>query len=146
MVRDQIRDKLSYTFEDLGEQSVKNIARPVRVYALRPEAVAAAPASSAPATPPVAHPAAAPRLSIVVLPFINLGNDPEQQYFADGIAEDLTTDLSRIAGMVVISRNTAFTYQGKRVDTKQIGRELCVRYVLEGSRGGRVTGSGSTPS
>jgi len=84
-------------------------------------------------TPPVAQPAAAPRLSIVVLPFINLGNDPEQQYFADGITEDLTTDLSRIAGMVVISRNTAFTYQGKRVDTKQIGRELCVRYVLEGS-------------
>jgi TolB-like protein/class 3 adenylate cyclase/Tfp pilus assembly protein PilF len=133
VVRDQIRDKLAYAFEDLGEQSVKNIARPVRVYALRPEVVAAAPASSAPATPGFAQPAAAPRLSIVLLPFINLGNDPEQQYFADGITEDLTTDLSRIAGMVVISRNTAFTYQGKRVDTKQIGRELCVRYVLEGS-------------
>jgi len=68
-----------------------------------------------------------------VLPFANLSNDPEQQYFADGITEDLTTDLSRIGGMLVISRNTAFTYQGKRVDTKQIGRELCVRYVLEGS-------------
>jgi TolB-like protein len=77
--------------------------------------------------------AAAPRLSIVVLPFANLSNDPDQQYFADGITEDLTTDLSRISGMVVISRNTAFTYQGKRVDTKQIGRELGVRYVLEGS-------------
>src|SRR5215831_13510677 len=75
----------------------------------------------------------APPLSIVVLPFTNLSNDPEQQYFADGITEDLTTDLSRIADMVVISRNTAFTYQDKRVDTKQIGRELGVRYVLEGT-------------
>jgi len=75
----------------------------------------------------------APRLSIVVLPFANLGNDPEQQYFADGITEDLTTDLSRIAGMLVISGNTAFTYRNKPVDTKQIGRELGVRYVLEGS-------------
>jgi adenylate cyclase len=75
----------------------------------------------------------APHLSIVVLPFANLSNDPEQQYFADGITEDVTTDLSRLPGMLVISRNTAFTYQGKRVDTKQIGRELGVRYVLEGS-------------
>jgi TolB-like protein/Flp pilus assembly protein TadD len=74
-----------------------------------------------------------PRLSIVVLPFTNLSNDPEQQYFADGITEDLTIDLSRIEHMFVISRNTAFTYQNKRVDTKQIGRELGVRYVLEGS-------------
>jgi TolB-like protein len=78
-------------------------------------------------------PGAAPRLSIVVLPFANLSNDPDQQYFADGITEDVTTDLSRIAGMFVISRNTAFTYRNKSVDTKQIGRELGVRYVLEGS-------------
>ena len=77
--------------------------------------------------------AGAPRLSIVVLPFANLSNDPEQQYFADGITEDLTTDLSRLADMFVISRNTAFTYRNKPVDTKQIGRELGVRYVLEGS-------------
>jgi TolB-like protein/class 3 adenylate cyclase len=132
-VRDHIRDKLAYAFEDLGEQSVKNIARPVRVYALRPEAVAALPASRGPPIPAISQPAVAPRLSIVVLPFANLGNDPEQQYFADGITEDLTTDLSRIADMLVISRNTAFAYQGKRVDTKQIGRELGVRYVLEGS-------------
>ena len=132
-VRDQIRDKLAYAFEDLGEQSVKNIARPVRVYALRPEAVADLPASSAPPAPPISQPAVAPRLSIVVLPFTNLSNDPEQQYFADGITEDLTTDLSRIADMFVISRNTAFTYKDKPVDTKQIGRELGVRYVLEGS-------------
>jgi len=105
----------------------------VRVYALRPEAVAEPPAPSVPAAPPVAQPAVAPRLSIVVLPFANLSNDPEQQYFADGITEDLTTDLSCIPDMLVISRNTAFTYQGKRVETKQIGRELAVRYVLEGS-------------
>jgi TolB-like protein len=79
------------------------------------------------------EPAVAPRLSIVVLPFANLSNDPEQQYFADGITEDLTTDLSRIADMLVISRNTAFTYRNKPLDTKQIGRELGVRYLLEGS-------------
>jgi adenylate cyclase len=132
-VRDQIRDKLAYPFEDLGEQSVKNISRRVRVYALRPEAVAGLRVSSVPPALPIAQSAVVPRLSIVVLPFANLSNDPEQQYFADGITEDLTTDLSRIADMIVISRNTAFTYQGKRIDTKQIGRELCVRYVLEGS-------------
>ena len=109
------------------------VARPVRVYALRPEAVAELPAPMASPTPPVSQTAMAPRLSIVVLPFTNLSNDPEQEYFADGITEDVTTDLSRLADMFVISRNTAFTYQDKRVDTKQIGRELGVRYVLEGS-------------
>jgi TolB-like protein/Flp pilus assembly protein TadD len=133
VVRDQIRDKLSYLFEDMGEQSVKNILRPVRVYALRPEAVAGRTSSSAPLARSVSQAAGAPRLSIVVLPFANLSSDPEQGYFADGITEDLTTDLSRIADMLVISRNTAFTYRNKPVDTKQIGRELSVRYVLEGS-------------
>jgi adenylate cyclase len=134
MVRDNGRDKLDYAFEDMGEQQVKNIARPVRVYALRPKAVADLPASSALPIPPITQPTVVPRLSIVVLPFANLSNDPEQQYFADGITEDLTTDLSRIADMFVISRNTALTYQGNRVDTKQqIGRDLGVRYVLEGS-------------
>jgi adenylate cyclase len=180
VVRDQIRDKLPYSFEDKGEQSVKNIARPLRVYALRPEAVAELPTSSmaiaaprrrppalaaivaaasaalviavtvwwlwpatspsptartagAPAATSIPQPLAAPRLSIVVLPFINLSDDREQQYFADGITEDLTTDLSRIAHSFVISRNTAFTYRNKPVDAKQIGRELGVRYVLEGS-------------
>jgi adenylate cyclase len=132
-VRDHIGDRLPYAFEDTGEQSVKNIARPVRVYALRSEAVAALPAPSVLPTPPISQPAVAPRLLIVVLPFTNLGNDPEQQYFADGITEDLTTDLSRIPDMFVISRNSAFAYQGKRVDTKQIGRDLGVRYLLEGS-------------
>jgi len=132
-VRDHIGDRLPYAFEDTGEQSVKNIARPVRVYALRPEGTAGLPTSSGSAITSPWPPGAAPRLSIVVLPFANLSNDPEQQYFADGITEDLTTDLSRLAGMFVISRNTAFTYRNKPVDTKQIGRELGVRYVLEGS-------------
>jgi len=130
VVRDQVRDRLDYAFEDLGERQVKNIVRPVRVYAVLREPTRALTAAGAVVIPETA---AAPRLSIVVLPFANLSNDPEQQYFADGITEDLTADLSRIAGMLVISRNTAFTYQGKRVDTKQIGRELSVRYVLEGS-------------
>jgi TolB-like protein/Flp pilus assembly protein TadD len=133
VVRDQIRDKLPYPFEDVGERSVKNIARPLRVYVLRPGAVAAAPVSRTPPTTSIPQPAMAPRLSIVVLPFANLSDDREQQYFADGITEDLTTDLSRLAPMFVISGNTAFTYRNKPVDTKQIGRELGVRYVLEGS-------------
>jgi TolB-like protein/Tfp pilus assembly protein PilF len=133
VVRDQVRDRLDYVFEDMGEQTVKNIARPVRVYALRPGGIAEAPTvsvSSPILSPP---PLAAPRLSIVVLPFANLSDDREQQYFADGITEDLTTDLSRLENMFVISRNTAFTYRNKPVDTKQIGRELGVRYALEGS-------------
>jgi TolB-like protein len=81
---------------------------------------------------------APPRLSIVVLPFANLSGDPEQEYFVDGVTESLTTDLSRISGSFVIARNTSFTYKGKHIDVKQIGRELGVRYVLEGSvqRGG----------
>jgi adenylate cyclase len=132
-VCDHIGDRLPYAFEDMGEQSFKNIRRPVRAFALRAEGLAdASPADMASfaASPP---PVAAPRVSIVVLPFTNLSSDPEQQYFADGITEDLTTDLSRIAGALVISRNTAFTYRNKAIDTKQIGRELGVRYVLEGS-------------
>ncbi|MBV8531427.1 MAG: tetratricopeptide repeat protein [Candidatus Eremiobacteraeota bacterium] len=129
-VRDHIGERLPYAFEDMGEQTVKNIAGPVRVYALRPAARSAVGVSAAASIP---KPATAPRLSIVVLPFTNLSDDREQQYFVDGIAEDLTTDLSRLANMLVISRNTAFTYRNKPIDTKQIGRELGVRYVLEGS-------------
>jgi TolB-like protein/class 3 adenylate cyclase/Flp pilus assembly protein TadD len=132
-VRDHIADRLPYAFEDIGEQSVKNIARLVRVYALRPEAIAGLPASTLSSATLISQPVVAPPLSIVVLPFLNIGNDPKQQYFADGITEDLTTDLSRLADMVVISRNTAFTFKDRRVDTRQIGRELGVRYVLEGS-------------
>jgi TolB-like protein len=133
VVRDQVRDKLDVAFEDMGEQSFKNIARPVRAFALRPEAVVDLQASSTSPTAPISPTAVAPRLSIVVLPFTNLSDDREQQYFADGITEDLTTDLSRIVGMFVISRSTAFTYKDKRVDAKQIGRDLNVRYVLQGS-------------
>jgi len=132
MVRDQIRDKLAYAFQDLGEQSVKNIARPVRVYALRPEPFKESGARAVPIGP-ISQPTVAPRLSIVVLPFANLSNDPEQEYFADGITEDLTTDLSRITGSFVIARSTAFTYKGKPIQAKQLGRELGVRYLLEGS-------------
>ena len=133
VVRDQVRDKLDFTFDDLGEQQVKNITRPVRVYALGPEAVADLPAPSVLPAPPTPQMTVVPRLSIVVLPFANLSNDPEQEYFADGITDDLTTDLSRISGSFVIARNTAFTYKHKPVDVKKIGRELGVRYILEGS-------------
>jgi len=132
MVRDQVRDKLDFAFEDTGEQQVKNIARPVRVYRVF-DRVAELQDPAVQAATFISQTFIAPRLSIVVLPFTNLSDDREQQYFADGITEDLTTDLSRLANMFVISRNTAFTYRNKPVDTKQIGRELCVRYVLEGS-------------
>ena len=98
-VRDHIRDKLAYQFEDLGEQSVKNIARPVRVYALRPDAIAGLSVASMSSAASISEPRVASRLSIVVLPFNNLSNDADQQYFADAITEDLTTDLSRIADM-----------------------------------------------
>jgi TolB-like protein/multisubunit Na+/H+ antiporter MnhF subunit len=118
----------------LGEQSFKNIARPVRAYAVVREKAGSATQIER------ARPGAvsAPRLSIVVLPFANLSGGPEQDYFVDGVTESLTTDLSRISGSFVIGRHTAFTYKGKAVDLKQIGRELNVRYVLEGSvqRGG----------
>jgi adenylate cyclase len=139
VVRDQVRDKLLYPFEDMGEQSVKNIARPVRAYALSAAAVGALPAVAPLPTRPRATRRRTsprreiPRLSIVVLPFANLSNDPDHEYFADGITDDLTTDLSRISGSFVIARNTAFTYKGKSVDAKQVGRELGVRYVMEGS-------------
>jgi adenylate cyclase len=133
-VRDQVRDKLPYALEDMSEQQVKNIARPVLVYS-----VILSPLNASPPTwvasdvGGLSTPATVPRLSIVVLPFANLSNDPEQEYFADGITDDLTTDLSRISGSFVIARNTAFTYKNKPVDAKQVGRELGVRYVLEGS-------------
>jgi adenylate cyclase len=134
MVRDQIRDKLAYAFEDLGEQSVKNIARPVRVYALCPEAVADLPASSVPPAPLISQPSLAlpDKPSVAVLPFTNMSNDPEQEFFADGIVEDIITALSRYPSLFVIARNSCFTYKGRAVDVKQVGRELGVRYVLEG--------------
>jgi TolB-like protein/class 3 adenylate cyclase/tetratricopeptide (TPR) repeat protein len=120
---DQVRGKIDIAAQDRGEQHLKNIAEPVRTYALSPlHPVAAAP-----------HTAVAPRLSIVVLPFVNLGGNSEQDYFVDGITESLTTDLSRIPGAFVIARNTAFTFKNKPVDARVIGRELGVRYVMEGS-------------
>jgi TolB-like protein/class 3 adenylate cyclase len=131
---DQIRGKVGIDFADLGEQNLKNIARPVRAYAVVRGGLS--PTTHSGGKPPT--PPSAPRLSIVVLPFANLSRDPEQDYFVDGVTESLTTDLSRISGSFVIGRHTAFTYKGKGVDLKQVGRELNVRYVLEGSvqRGG----------
>jgi TolB-like protein len=126
---EQVRGKVPVEFTDLGEQTLKNIARPIRVYAVGLSA------NTDRAVPPLSS---APRLSIVVLPFANIGGDPEQEYFVDGVTESLTTDLSRISGAFVIACNTAFTFKGKAVDVKKLGRELNVRYVLEGSvqRGG----------
>src|SRR5208282_3615667 len=117
-----------------AEKALKNIARPQRVYSIQLGA-RSAPPSPSPATQEKSRP---PRLSIVVLPFANIGGDPGQDFFVEGLTESLTTDLSRISGSFVIARNTAFTYKGKAFDVKQIGRELNVRYVLEGSvqRGG----------
>jgi TolB-like protein/class 3 adenylate cyclase len=130
-----VRDKIKDPFVDLGEQTLKNIARPVRVFALKPQAGGAA-HDLRTLAPERREP---PRLSIVVLPFANIGGDPEQDYFVDGVTDSLTTDLSRIRGAFVIGRSTAFTYKGKTADVRQIGRELNVRYVLEGSvqRGGK---------
>jgi adenylate cyclase len=160
---DHVRDRLPYVFTEKGEQTVKNIARPVRVYSLGADAIAALPASplsvdsqqssgrhwnrgwlaaAAGMTTVIVvaaglwlgfKPASAPRLSIVVLPFANLSGDPAKDYLADVITEELTTGLSRIRGAFVIARSTAFTYKGKPIDVKQIGKDLGVRYALEGS-------------
>jgi adenylate cyclase len=167
---DHVRDRLPYVFTEKGEQTVKNIARPVRVYSLGADAIAALPASPPsadskkssrkylshgwlaaagmatviivaaglwlgfkPAKEPSLAGSSAPRSSMVVLPFTNLSGDPAKDYLADVITEELTTALSRIKGVFVIARSTAFTYKGKPIDVKQIGKELGVRYVLEGS-------------
>jgi TolB-like protein/class 3 adenylate cyclase len=125
-VHDHVRDRLPFVFEDLGEQQVKNIARPVRVYRVR-YAVPAAEAAAPPALPLPDKP------SIAVLPFQNISGDPEQEYFVDGMVEEIITALSRIRWLFVIARNSTFTYKGQAVDVKQVGRELGVLYVLEGS-------------
>jgi TolB-like protein len=135
-VHDHVRDRLPFLFEDLGEQQVKNIARPVRVYRVRDTGTATSP--SAPAHPVLPLP---DKPSIAVLPFANMSGDPEQEYFADGMVEEIITALSRIRWLFVIARNSTFTYKGQAVDVKQVGRDLGVRYVLEGSvrkAGGRV--------
>src|SRR6202045_4483975 len=128
----QIRGKVDITFENMGSQSLKNIAEPMLVWRV-PNGLAAPPV---PNRPPVddAEPLALPdRPSIAVLPFENMSGDPEQEYFADGIVDDITTALSRFKLLFVIARNSSFVYKGKAVDIKQVGRELGVRYVLEGS-------------
>src|SRR5271165_2974696 len=159
-VHEHVRDRLPFVFEDLGEQQVKNIARPVRVYRVR--ATLTHPAASAPGSPlsriagegaerqrrEAGEGGALPlpdKPSIAVLPFVNMSGDPEQEYFADGMVEEIITALSRIRWLFVIARNSSFTYKGKAVDVKQVARDLGVRYVLEGSvrKGGnrvRITG------
>src|SRR5438270_1116116 len=149
-VHDQVRDRLPFVFEDLGEQQVKNITRPVRVY--RVSDTLTHPVADAPgftlsriagegadrqrreagegSSPALALP---DKPSIAVLPFTNMSGDPEQEYFVDGIVEDIITGLSRIKWLFVVARNSTFVYKGRAVDVKQIGRELGVRYVLEGS-------------
>src|SRR5580693_6288715 len=130
VVRDQVRDKLGFAFDDRGEQQVKNIARPVRVFDVNMagEAMTLTPDTAARA--PLALP---DKPSIAVLPFQNMSGDPEQEYFADGMVEEIVTALSRIRWLFVIARNSSFTYKGQSVDVKRVGRELGVRYVLEGS-------------
>ena len=128
VVRDQVRDKLDFAFEDAGEQRVKNIARPLRVYHVRPGQVPGEAMSAA--QPQLALP---DKPSVAVLPFTNMSGDPEQEFVSDGIAEDVITALSHYPSLFVIARNSTFTYKGQAVDVKQVGRELGVRYVLEGS-------------
>ena len=131
-VYEEISGRVDLACEDMGEQQLKNIARPVRVYGVRLHSIisSGSPTLTLPAKP-----------SIVVLPFQNISGDPEQEYFADGMVEDITTGLSRIKWLFVIARNSAFAYKGGTIDVKQVGRELGVHYVLEGSvrkSGGRV--------
>jgi adenylate cyclase len=130
VVRDQVRDKLDFGFEDRGEQQVKNIARPVRAFDVR---IAAESALLSPEPPVRAALPLPDKPSIAVLPFTNMSGDTEQEYFADGMVEDIITGLSRIKWLFVIARNSTFVYKGKPIDVKQVGRELGVRYVLEGS-------------
>jgi len=125
---DQVRGKVGLQFANLGEQNLKNIDQPVRAYAALPNGPR--PATQIEST---RSSSCSPPLSIVVLPFANLSGDADQDYFVDGVTESLTTDLSRIRGSFVIGRHTAFTYKGMALDIKKIGRELNVRYVLEGS-------------
>ncbi|MFZ3235126.1 MAG: adenylate/guanylate cyclase domain-containing protein [Stellaceae bacterium] len=130
VVRDQVRDKLGFGFDDRGEQQVKNIARPVRVFDVKIAGESMALTSDFTARAPLPLP---DKPSIAVLPFQNMSGDPEQEYFADGMVEEIITALSRIRWLFVIARNSSFTYKGQSVGVRQVGRELGVRYVLEGS-------------
>jgi adenylate cyclase len=131
-VHDQVRDKLSFGFEDMGEQMVKNIARPIGIHRV---SLAESTTEASLGAPTTAKPerAASQRPSIAVLPFANMSGDPEQEYFADGISEDIITGLSKLRWFFVIARNSSFIYKGKSIDIKRVARELGVRYVLEGS-------------
>src|SRR5213082_190377 len=124
-VQEDVAGKLNLAFEDIGEQALKNIARPIRVYRVR----VASPSIS----PPQAALPLPDKPSIAVLPFQNMSGDPEQEYFADGMVEEIITTLSRIRWLFVIARNSSFTYKGRTIDVKQVARELGIRYVLEGS-------------
>jgi adenylate cyclase len=140
VVRDEVRDRLDVDFEDMGEHQVKNIARPVRAHRIL---LGGGPRLSGPQTGVPANPAHAlsDKPSIAVLPFQNMSGDPEQEYFVDGIVEDIITGLSRVKWLFVIARNSSFTYKGHAIDVKRVGRELGVGYVLEGSlrkAGGRI--------
>jgi len=128
-VQEDAAGRLDLTFEDMGEQALKNIPRPVRVYRVR-DSSAAAKSPSAPAPPALPLP---DKPSIAVLPFANMSGDPEQEYFVDGMVEEIITALARIRWLFVLARNSSFTYKGQAVDVKQVGRELGVRYILEGS-------------
>ncbi|NIN00756.1 MAG: adenylate/guanylate cyclase domain-containing protein, partial [candidate division Zixibacteria bacterium] len=133
-VYDQIENKLALQYECLGEHTVKNIKKPVQVYRVRGQADTIVSETSRELKLPE-------RPSIAVLPFVNMSGDPEQEYFSDGITEDLITDLCKVSGLFVIARNSVFTYKGKPVKVDQVGRELGVRHLLEGSvrrAGGRL--------
>jgi adenylate cyclase len=134
VVRDQVRDKLDFSFEDMGEQQVKNIARPVRIHRVALGSTSVMPGADAPNIGAVSPRRAAPRKpSIAVLPFANMSGDPDQEYFSEGVTEDIITNLSRSRAFFVISRSTSFTYKGPAIDVGKVARELGVRYVLEGS-------------
>ena len=147
-VREDTAGRLDLAFEDIGEQSLKNITRPVRVFRVRSPLPNPPLPGGDPGITGEGRVGVLPlpdKPSIAVLPFANLSGDPEQEYFADGMVEEIITALSRIRWLFVIARNSSFTYKGQAVDVKQVGRELGVRYVLEGSvrKGGqrvRITG------
>jgi adenylate cyclase len=135
-VRDQVRDRLPLAFEDIGEHEIANVARPVRVFRIVSGKPAAAPVAA-----PEKTPAASMRPAVAVLPFRNLGDDAEAEFFLDSVAEDLITELSRARWFSVVARNTSFSYKNRTVDSRQVARDLGVRYLVEGSlrqAGGRV--------
>src|SRR4029077_4683015 len=128
-VRDHLGNRLDLTFEDMGERTLKNIERPIRVYRVLVDGAAAQSGNQEEES----QPEQLQKPSIAVLPFNNMSGDPEQEYFSDGITEDIITDLSNVSGLFVVARNTAFTYKGKAVKVQRVAQELGVRVILEGS-------------